>query len=460
VANKLLRALLVAGFVVWLGNAVLHCSTAPLGHDEARYATDTQELLAGHGKRYLYVPVGMNVIAAPGVLAGGDERALRALSLVAGILFLTSAWLLARRAANDATAAWVVAVLAGALPMIRFSSDLLSDLPSAACLLSAIAILVTELGRPEGPRYRLVAVAPLCAASFYIRYGSSVTIAAIGLGAVVMGARAIVRRPLPVILTVVVLGGLVLPHVVYSIEKTGKVLGILLMSAGVPGHPGEGLPEYLTRNPLVMYGPLIAPLMVVGLVPLKRDRITIGLQVIAVAQIVGLGLTTYAQPRFVFLAATLLVIVGVDTIRRAVLAASPKVRVWLVAVCIAAVVALWARCLYDSLYARSGRFMANAPAVLAGRVIRSDAHGADCTVIGHRTSQLNWYSGCRPELFVPTEIVARGGLVYAVLEPGLTRTDAEVETAPVARCLVFAVPGVLEVLRLAPASTRCLRVGP
>lgn len=453
--RSLAKLVFVGGIVFWIANAILHCSTAPLGHDEARYAGDTRGLLHGEGKRYVYVPVGMNALAAPGVLAGGDERALRAISLLAGIAFLLGAWTLARRATTDDTAAWTVGVLAGALPMIRFSSDLLSDLPSAACLLFALAILVVELRRDDGPSFRLVGVAPLCAASFYIRYGSCLSIMVIAIGAVIIGGRRMLRRPAPVLVTVALLAAFVVPHVVWAMKLTGSPIGILVISAEVPGHVGEGLVDYVSKNPFVMYGHLVALLMVVGLAPIHRNRTIIALQVIAVGQVVALGLTTFAQPRFIFLATVLLVIVGVMTIQRFINISAPKIRPWLAGVCAIGVAVLWVGCLYDSVYARDGRIRANAPAIVAARAIRNDAGGTACTVVAHRSAQISWYSGCRQEQYVPTTSIAEGARVYGVRERR-GRTDAEVSEAPVARCLVLAVPSVVEVLRLAPADTRCV----
>ncbi|HEY5920343.1 MAG TPA: glycosyltransferase family 39 protein, partial [Kofleriaceae bacterium] len=262
---RLAKLIFIGGIAVWIINAALHCgSGVTLGHDEARYASDTRELLDGRDKRYIYVPSGMNGIALPGVLAGGDERALRVLPMLAGLLFLFAAWRFARRAVGEDAAYWTVGVLAGTHSIVQFNAQLLSDLPSTGCMLAALAILIAELTRDGGPRYRLLAVAPLLAAAFYIRYGSCLTIVLIGLAAIGFGARAIAQRPLLVIVTGLVFIALLVPHLLDSIDQTGSALGIMRASAKVPPRGGSALAGYFLANPIWRYGALAAPLMFVG----------------------------------------------------------------------------------------------------------------------------------------------------------------------------------------------------
>lgn len=116
-------------------------------------------MLEGAPKRYLYVPVGMNALASPGVVFGGDERALRGIAVLAGLGFVLAAWRLARRITDEDSAAWVVGVLAGAHPIAKYSVDLLFYLPSTGCLLGALAVLLSDLARTDG----------LCAGAFYLR---------------------------------------------------------------------------------------------------------------------------------------------------------------------------------------------------------------------------------------------------------------------------------------------------
>lgn len=448
---RLARLLLIGGVVVWFATGAVRCgSAAPLGHDEARYATDTRELVDGSGKRYVYVPVGMNVEALPGVLLGGGERSVRALPLIAGLVFLFAVWNLARRVTSRGTAAWVVAIVAGAHPITRFSADLLSDLPSAACLLTALAVLIPELTRAEGPRNRTVLAAPLCAAAFYVRYGSVGTIVIVAIVAVLVGGPGMLRRPRPVVLTIGLFVILLAPHVIYSMTETGSPVGVLAASAAVPGHAGEGLATYLTSNPLNTYGFVAAPVMLVGLLAFRRHRITIALQLIAVTQILVLGLTTHAQPRFVVLAIVLLLIVGVDRVRGRLVMASPRVATWVAGVATVAIVGTWVVALVAGHRAHGFRQARVAPVLLAAAAIKADAMGVPCEVAGQQTTLLAWYSGCRSTLSVNAEGFSDSPVYWVRVA-----RDRALPTPPGVACPVLQVPGVVEVFRLRNDRDRC-----
>lgn len=452
-AGAIARVVLVGGMVVWFATAAFRCgSAAPLGHDEARYATDTRELVQRGEKRYVYVPVGMNVEALPGVLMGGGERSLRALPLIAGLLFLFAVWNLARRVTSRETAAWTVAVMAGAHPITGFSADLLSDLPSAACLLTALAVLLPELAREEGPRNRITLAAPLCAAAFYIRYGSVGTIVIVALVASVFGARGILRRPQPVLFTVGLFVVLLAPHVVYSMNETGSPVGVLAISAAVPGHAGEGLATYLTSNPFTMYGIVAAPVMLVGLLAFRRHRITIALQAIAVTQILVLGLTTHAQPRFVVLAIVLLLIAGVDRVRDRLEKASHRVRTWGAGVATIAVVGAWVVALVAGYRALDFQQARATPMLLAAAAVKTDANGVPCEVAGRQTTLLDWYSGCRSTLRVNGDALGASPVYWVRVA-----RHRDLETPPGVACSVMQLPGIVEVFRLRNDQDRCTR---
>jgi len=441
---RLARLIAIGGTAVWILNAAVWCvSGVPLGHDEARYALDARELLAGHPKEFLYVPPGMNAITAPALWFGGEERALRVLPLAAGVLFLLAAWHLAVRSTDRTTACWVVGVLAGSHPMMRFSAQLMSDLASGACVLASLAIFVLEFTRPDGPTRRVLWTAPLLAAAFYIRYGSAVTIALVGALLLVVFSRAIVRawRWTTVCALLIVL--LLLPYAIYSVKTTGSVLGILVISGKVTGHAGgEGLIAYLTTNPFIFYGMLIAPLMVIGALPLSRDRVTTFLQVVAVGQVIALGFTTHAQPRFVFVASTLLVITAVAALRRLSARFSARAQASLKVVATVAVIAFWVVALLDSEMNREFRVRSSRPTLLAAAAIHRDDK-APCMVVGRQTAQLEWYTGCAAMRGATDEMLA-ANYVYVVREAGreLTATLSGFE------CVVLMWPSLVTVSRL------------
>jgi 4-amino-4-deoxy-L-arabinose transferase-like glycosyltransferase len=422
--SRLTRTVLAAGVAGWLGVVVLTwLAKAPLGHDETQYAIAAQDVLDGVPARWGYLSVGMNALALPGVLAGGGDLALRIMPALAGLAFLLAAAWLARRAFGDAAAAWTVAVLAATWSVARRAAELLSDLPAAACLLAGTAIVVTELVREPAPRRRLVLAAPCLAAAFYLRYGSVLAIAAIGGAALVVGGRAALRRPWTSLATIALFVLLLVPHFLSAIATTGSALGVLRMSSDVLGeaHVAQSLVTYATSNPFTYYGAVTAPVMIAGLVAIRRarDRRVLLLWLIAVADIVAVGLTPVAQPRYIFLGIVLLVILGVDELRchlRWIDARRPAAGRALAGLATAAVAASWIVVVASVHLLDGSRVKRMTPLLAAMDAIRDDARGAPCEVIGRRTTQLQWYTGCIAAYLASPETLARVR-VYLVHEP-------------------------------------------
>jgi hypothetical protein len=391
---RLTRVVLVAGLLCWVVQALARWSLAvPLGHDEARYALDARDLLIGATPRFFYSAPGMTLVALPGLLAGGSEQALRVVPILLGFGFLLAAWNLARTVAGPHTAAWAVAALASSRHLSTNSSELLSDLPSGACLLLAITVLVIELSRPDGIRWRIVVAAPLCAAAFYVRFGSAAAIAVIAGAFALVGHRAMRRRPWPVVCMVGLFAVLLVPHAIRSLQVTGTITGILEMSATIPGE-ASGPWAYL-RDPFGMYGGLVAPLMLLGLIGFRRDRIALGLVLAATGHIALLSMTTQAQPRFVYVATVLLVILGCDALVAAV-RARPRITRIAAAAAIVALCVPWLGLRRGLVRYREVRVEGNARTFVAADIIRADLDPAQpCEVVagGDRT-RLEWYSRC------------------------------------------------------------------
>ncbi|MGN6103522.1 MAG: hypothetical protein ACTHU0_00215, partial [Kofleriaceae bacterium] len=262
-------------------------------------------------------------------------------------------------------------------------------------MLAGIAALVHELDREGGPRWRIALAAPAFAAAFYLRYGSAPVIALAGLAALALRWRPIARRPLPVIAAAALFALLVVPHLVHSLRTTGSLLGILEVSSKMPrrAYPGEGLVTYLTSNPFRFYGALVAPLVVAGLAGLAtaRRRAPWFLGSVALGQLISIGIQSHAQPRYVFVASCLLVVLGV-ALARAVAARWPGpvpgriagglvLAAWLGA---AIAVVPYQRFLAD----------ARAPVVAAADAIQRDAAGRPCLAAARVVTQLMWYARC------------------------------------------------------------------
>ncbi|HUJ63265.1 MAG TPA: glycosyltransferase family 39 protein [Kofleriaceae bacterium] len=422
------RRLLVAAIAVWALVTILSfASGPPLGHDEAAFSI----LARGGGSTWLYRSSGVIAIARIGVWLGGAEWQLRLTSAVIGLGVVLATYAVGRRAFGAGVGAWAAAVIAGAHPMVLRSTELIGDVPATACVLAGIAVLLGELSREDGPTFRLLAAAPAFAAGFYLRYGSAPVIAIAGLAAAVLYARAIRVRPAPVIASAAAFAALLLPHAIQSLRVTGKLLGILEVSSAMPrrAYIGEGLVTYVTSDPLRYYGALVGPLAIAGLVALCRPparwRPTALLGAIAVGQILAIGLESHAQPRYVFIATTLLVVLGVELAQRTL---RPRRHLALALVCAAWLGAAIAIVPYN-------RYIANlrGPLMAAATAIRADDAGRPCTIVSRVVTQLMWYTGCDSLLLRdPDHLddVTPGHRVYFVSVP-----HGVAQVAPVARTL-------------------------
>lgn len=427
--------LLVAGLVGWTVNtAIIWLHGPPLGHDEAQYTLIAKALLAGEEPRWFYASPGTSLLAIFGILAGGSEVALRLPTFVLGIGFVLAAAWLAWRCFSAATAAWVTVVLAATRSFTKLGADLLSDLPAATFLLAGTAVLTVEVTREGGPRWRTLLAAPLLAAALYLRYASCVPIAILGVAALAFGARAIARRPAPIAATSALFLVLLVPHALTSIRITGRPLGLLLASKDVPHQSwiAEGLVDYLAVNPFGTYGVLAPPVLVAGLVAVSRfrDRRTALLWTVAVLDIAALGLITHAQTRYIAYGLALLVVLGVDLLRLWIAARAPRVRAALGAAAAVAIAVAWVLVVRLQLRTAAGRIASARSTIDAASVIRADAAGAPCQLVGDAFTQLEWYSGCLSSSW-PWDALGRDR-IYVVVKP----RDKQVETRGTPRVLL------------------------
>jgi 4-amino-4-deoxy-L-arabinose transferase-like glycosyltransferase len=398
------RRLFTAAILVWAAAALIGLVLGPsLGHDEAAFAL-TARGQAPPGA-WLYRSDGTVAIARIGIALGGAEWQLRLASTVLNALALVGVYAVGRVAFGPRTGAWAAAVLAGAHPMALRAAELLSDLPAMAGILGGIALLASELdersesgGRgpvgSAGPRWRIVLAAPIFAAAFYVRYGSAPVIALAIAVACALWFRAVVRRPWPVLAMVGLLALLIVPHVLRSRAATGTWLGILEISAGMPrrAYIGEGLITYLTSNPFLFYGALVAPIMLAGVVGVvsvvrMRRKAPWYLAIVALCQLVALGLESHGQPRYVFIAAALLVVLGVATLAGSRFA-RPRLAFALVA-------ASWLGVLVAAPIYYRHLDDARAPILDAGATLRAASAGRPCVAVALIVPQLMWYSPCR-----------------------------------------------------------------
>ena len=412
------RLVLIAGLVAWTACAViLWLGAAPLGHDEAQYAIAAKDVIVGNPPRWFYLSKGMDAVALPGALAGGSERALRVMPLALGIVFALAVAHLAWRTVGARAAAWVVCVLAGMRAFTAQSSELLSDLPAETFLVFGTTPLVCETLREDGPRWRVIVTAPMFAAAFYLRYASCVPIAIAGIVVVAMGWRGVAKRPLPILVTGALFLALLVPHFLAAIDTIGSPFGILLESQAVTEQWfGEGLLEYVTVNPFVFYGLLAPVVLIVGLLSLRRgaERSAIVLWLIAVASVVGIGLTTHARARYIFYPLALLSILGIAEILRRFDMLAPKLRRIVGPVLAAAVAVTWILVMRVQLRIADNRRVTMASTIAAARAITEDVAGRRCRVLGAHNTQLEHYTGCWGNMDAGLPGVSSDPRVYVV----------------------------------------------
>lgn len=395
------RRLLGAAVLAWAIVAAMNlCAGPPLGHDEAAFAI----VARGDGPIWLYRSRGVVALAQLGLALGGADWQLRLPNAILGLGVVLAVYAVGRAAFSARTGAWAAAILAGAHPMVIRSAELLGDLPATAGILAGIAMLVGELRRPGGPRWRIALAAPAFAAAFYLRYGSAPVIAIAGIAALALWWPSIRARPLPVVAATALFVCLLVPHALHSLHYTAEILGVLHWSAGTPrlAYPGEGLVTYLTSNPFTYYGALVAPVIaaaLVGLVRTFRSRAPWFLASVAIGQVIAIGLQSHAQPRYVFVAVALLVVLGVETARTL---ARPRVGL---ALAFAAWLALAIGAIpYARAIARS-----RATITAAAATVRAHQGAAGCVVIAGLVPQLMWYSRCQG--------VRAGEVVLSTLPP-------------------------------------------
>lgn len=444
------RRLLLAAALAWFAVAILAIALGPpLGHDESAFAVSAR----GGGPAWVYRSVGVSMIAHVGVALGGAEWQLRLVSAVLGTGIIFGAFALGRATLSPRTGAWAACIIAGAHPFALRSSELIGDLPATACVLAGLAVLAGELQRDDGPRWRMLAAAPAFAAAFYLRYGSA-PIILLGAGAAaLLWWRAVLRRPLVVLASAALFALLLAPHFLQSLHETGSLTGILRVSSQMPrrAYAGEGLVTYLTSNAFRFYGALVAPLMLCGLVSLLRLpadwRPRVFLAVVALGQLVLLGVQSHAQPRYVFIATVLLVLLGLDGLARF---APARLRTLALPV----VVTAWLGVVVAVPFYTRFLATARAPITAAAQAIRTDAAGRPCLVVAKAVTQLMWYTGCREHLLRDFEAVppwSQSPVAYVVHVPKLNVQIG---------ALLEAVPGHARSLPVDAAGTEVWQVSP
>jgi len=426
------RAVVLGAFAVWITCAAIRwCTPTPLAHDEAHYALATKDFLDGRPARWFYVSTGMVAVGAPGMLAGGSDRGLRVLPLLLGLGFLAAAWRAGCAIGGRETGAWTAAVIAGTGQLAQFQASLMNDLPSAGCMLAAIAVLVHELRREGGPSWRILWAAPLCAVAMYLRYASCVVIAMIAVATFVI-RRPDARSARRMLATVALFGLLMVPHAVQALSSTGSPFGIVLDSADVP--PRGGAYAAYFGHPIEFFGLLATLLAFVALAGAWRDRWRLYAFALGLADVLVLAHLSTAHTRYVTIGVVLIVIAGVATLRDLIARAPIPAAV--------AVAIPWVIALVHVGHHGDLRVAGMQGTLIAAPAIAADAHGRPCEVLARHALQIEWYSGCRQ---IETLGDRKTSLVYAVRDT----TGGPWQPAELPGTRIVDRPGLVDVTRLA-----------
>jgi 4-amino-4-deoxy-L-arabinose transferase-like glycosyltransferase len=373
---------------------------APLGPDEAIYATGGREITHGvpPSAYGLHRPVGMKWLAAPGVAAGGSEAALRVIGVLCSLGFLVAYRAFGARVAGPWPAAWAAAAMATSFGLMRRGGELLSDVPSLLLLVLVLHLLVRELDRPSSARPGpvLLAIAPLAAAAFYLRYGVTSALAGAVGAAGAMWWRALAEGWRVALASAALFVLLLLPHVLHSLGETGSALGILEVSgdAAHRAYLGDGLVHF----PLALVaegGPIVTALLIAGLVHgarrlrARREPAVAFVWLASVFQIVATGLLVHAEFRYFFFGVVGLVLLGARAAcqwaagRRG---AGP----------VAAALVLIAFVVTHEVNVRRYRRLAavRQVEVEAGLVVAREAGEGSCSALTSEVPAVGWYSGC------------------------------------------------------------------
>ncbi len=415
--------------------AVLLRRAGVLGHDEAQYLLGARGWLEGRPDDVypLHRSVGMLLLAAPGALLGGSEWAARLPFVAIAAAFATVAWRFAARWYGEGAGGLVLLLTVTTPSWCWRATEVLSDIPSAAALLAAAALVVADGESPRARAWRWACVAVLLAAALLVRYGAAAGVAAVGLAALAVyparwrwiGAAAALALVL------------LLPMFVWSATQTGSPVGVWLTGAQhtPPTELGDGLKFYATHLFTTVAGPLAGPVLGVGLVSGLRAwrpagaataaaRVRRFLALAATTQVTAMGLLFHGEPRFIFFAVTAWVILGTAAIVERSARATRALR-W---IAIAAIAPLTIAS-YLAVATVADQRLGIAPAAAA---IRADAADARCVIYTGTVPQLVWYTGCRGEYLSEwprTDARASEGIprVYAVSIAGLPRQPPDLE---------------------------------
>jgi 4-amino-4-deoxy-L-arabinose transferase-like glycosyltransferase len=410
--------------VVAIGAVWLIGQAIPLGWDESVYGSKSRSLLTDNPSSTwaIYRAPGLPVVGLLGGVFGFTDGNLRGVALLLSLGALLMAWAFARALWGPLGAIVALLTIAGSPVVIAEIALFHTDLPSAGLLLALMLLVWHEFERRPEPSRLLIAAAPLAALAFYLRYGSILPIGGIGIAAVALWHRSMLRNKGLVGLTVALAALLFAPHVLEAISRMGSPLGIIA-SAGEQVDTSEPIAtaaRYLGWLPSQLAHRLGFVVMLAGVVhavivaidTIRRRELGpvarryLWLFVPAGVTTVGLMLQSHPEQRHVLFPVLLAIIAGAGAVSTAVawLRARPGLAsrqgvldgAVVVGILLVAVIAgsVGARRLV--VLEREGNESHWQPAV--GRAIDGDADGP-CFVATSVPPIIEWYSRCAASPF-------------------------------------------------------------
>jgi hypothetical protein len=177
--------------------------------------------------------------------------------------------------------------------------------------------------------------------------------------------------------------------------------------------------------------------MLAGVALVRRERVPLCLLLAGVGQIAALSFTSQPEPRYVFFGTVLLVVLGVDGLRRIVVRLPTSTHIYLLIASALAVCALWTTSIVNAPRYATVRASGPTKTLLAAAIIAQDRGSAACEVVGTDITRLEWYSGCR-----------------AVHVPDLSWSfrrywvnDGVVSTVPIGAERIAFLPGIVDIVR-------------
>jgi len=410
-------AVVATGLTLLAAGLLVVLSGGPFGHDESVYALTARSWYEGTPSTgsAIYRPPGLPILGWGVLHVSFAETAFRSVAIVLSLATVAMMWFAGRTMYGQTAAVVGTAVFVMSASFLRRSTEFLNDLAAAGLLLGVLYLLWAHFERRASP-WLVVAVAPVGAAAYYVRYGSALGLVVVGLIVALIWRKEIRGSWRQLTLTAVIGGVLLLPHFAYSLSQTGSVFGVFQAARTSVGGGGGGLADYAAWLPERLAGRFGAALMLAGAVYLtvvasrawKGTRTTaLMLELRTSALLLGtatvltvaVGAFTHGEPRFVFMPLMAVLLVGARALSWVV---AHLIARWRIAVL--SVVGLALVLGFTSGVARMDRTL---DAITSSRevlvdtaaVVRSDAGQDDCSIRSSYVPQLTWYSACGTYLF-------------------------------------------------------------